>query len=87
MLFRSCQQFLICSSGSCSVVVDDGHEREEFLLDSPDVGLYLPPMVWGTQYKFSATASLLVFASEAYDAADYIRDYDQFLAAVTEADA
>jgi hypothetical protein len=38
--------------------------------------------VWGVQYKFSADAVLLVFASQLYDSADYIRDYDDFLAAV-----
>jgi hypothetical protein len=36
-------------------------------------------MVWGIQYKYSADAVLLVFASEYYDAADYVRDYDEFL--------
>lgn len=75
----NCHQFLLCLSGSCSVVVDDSCEREEFALDGPDIGLYLPPMVWGIQYKFSPSASLLVFASLPYDPDDYIRDYDQFI--------
>ena len=35
-------------------------------------------MVWAQQYKFSEDACLLVLASESYDAADYIRDYDTF---------
>ena len=74
-----CQQFLICVSGSCSVVVDNGVDREEFALEGPEVGLYLPPMVWGIQYKFSGSASLLVLASHKYDAKDYIRDYEQFI--------
>jgi UDP-2-acetamido-3-amino-2,3-dideoxy-glucuronate N-acetyltransferase len=74
----ACKQFLICVRGSCSVVVDDGQHREEFLLDSPTRGLYLPPMTWGVQYKYSADAVLLVFASEFYDSSDYIRSYEQF---------
>ena len=36
-------------------------------------------MIWGTQYRYSADAVLLVLASHPYDAADYIRDHDQFL--------
>jgi hypothetical protein len=36
-------------------------------------------MVWGTQYKHTADAVLLVFASEWYDPDDYIRDYQTFL--------
>ena len=39
-------------------------------------------MVWRTQYKFSADAVLLVFASHPYDPADYIRDFEEFLAEV-----
>lgn len=75
---RECHQFLICVRGSCAVVADDGANRQEFLLDRPDVGIHLPPMVWGIQYKYSADAVLLVFASHYYDNSDYIRDYSEF---------
>ena len=77
---RRCKQMLICVHGRCAVVVDDGERRQEFLLDSPHVGLLVPPMVWGIQYKYSGDAVLLVLASDPYDADDYIRDYDEFLA-------
>lgn len=75
---RECHQFLICVSGQVSVVADDGRSRREFLLDRPDIGLHLPPLTWGIQYKYSEDAVLLVFASHYYDSADYIRDYDEF---------
>ena len=75
---RQCHQFLICVRGTCSVVADDGVHRQEFLLNSPDVGLHLPPMIWGIQYKYSNDALLLVFASHYYDNEDYIRDYSEF---------
>lgn len=74
----TCEQFLVCVSGSVSVVADDGNIREEFLLDSCAFGLYLPPMTWGVQYRFSSDAVLLVFASDFYDPRDYIRDYREF---------
>jgi acetyltransferase-like isoleucine patch superfamily enzyme/dTDP-4-dehydrorhamnose 3,5-epimerase-like enzyme len=80
---RECHQFLICVRGSCAVVADDGKSRQEFVLDRPDIGIHLSPMVWGIQYKYSADAVLLVFASHYYDSADYIRDYDDFLQCVT----
>ncbi|HJU38249.1 MAG TPA: WxcM-like domain-containing protein [Tahibacter sp.] len=76
----ACHQFLICVKGRCAVVADDGRRRQEFLLDRPELGVHLPPMVWGIQYKYSPDAVLLVFASHRYDAADYVRDYDRFLA-------
>jgi UDP-2-acetamido-3-amino-2,3-dideoxy-glucuronate N-acetyltransferase len=75
---RECHQFVICARGSCTVVADDGTNRQEFLLNRPDVGIHLHPMVWGIQYKYSADALLLVFASHYYDDADYIRDYSKF---------
>ena len=55
-------------------------ERQEFALDRPDVGLHMPAMIWGTQYRYTSDAVLLVLASAPYDADDYIRDYDEFLA-------
>ena len=76
---KVCHQFLICAHGRCSVVADDGTHRQEFQLDRPELGLYLPPMVWGIQYKYSADAVLLVFASHRYATDDYIRDYNEFL--------
>jgi carbonic anhydrase/acetyltransferase-like protein (isoleucine patch superfamily) len=75
---RECHQFLVCVRGSCAVVADDGHRRVEVALDAPHTGLHIPPMTWGVQYKYSADALLLVFASHHYDSADYIRDYAQF---------
>ena len=79
---RRCRQFLVCARGSVTLVLDDGTTRQELLLDRPDLGVSVPPMTWGEQRKYSADALLLVFASEQYDATDYIRDHDEFLAAV-----
>ncbi|MEO6384467.1 MAG: WxcM-like domain-containing protein [Thermomonas sp.] len=76
---RRCHQFLTCMHGSVQVLADDGARRQEFTLDAPSVGIHLSPMIWGTQYRYSSDAVLLVFASEAYDADEYIRSYDQFL--------
>lgn len=76
---KECHQFLVCIKGSCHVVADDGRQRQEFILDKPNKGIYLPPMVWGVQYKYSADAVLMVFASDHYDSNDYIRNYSDFL--------
>jgi UDP-2-acetamido-3-amino-2,3-dideoxy-glucuronate N-acetyltransferase len=72
-------QFLTCVHGRCQIIADDGETRQEFVLDSPSLGLHLPPMVWATQYQYSPGAVLLVLASGAYDEADYIREYAEFL--------
>ena len=81
---KVCHQFLICVSGSCRVLADDGTTRRDILLDAPHKGLHLPPMTWGTQYDYSQDAVLLVFASHAYDPNEYIRTYDEFTDAVRQ---
>ena len=81
---RQCHQFLISVRGSCRILLDDGQERSEVTLDRPDVGVYMPPLVWGTQYRYTPDAVLLVFASHLYDPDDYIRTYDEFLAAIRD---
>lgn len=82
---RRCHQFLVCIRGGCSVMFDDGSRRQELRLDSPTMGLHLTPGVWGVQYKYTHDAVLLVLASEIYEAADYIRNYDEFLSFVRTA--
>lgn len=76
---KKLDQFLICVRGSVNVVADDGKTRQEVVLDDPSIGIYIPPGVWCVQYKHSADAVLLVLASRAYEAADYIRNYSEFL--------
>jgi UDP-2-acetamido-3-amino-2,3-dideoxy-glucuronate N-acetyltransferase len=76
---RRCHQFLVCVSGNCSVIVDDGQHRAETVLDRPNLGIHIPPMVWAVEYKHSPQSVLMVLASDVYDPADYIRDYDLFL--------
>lgn len=74
-----CEQFLVAVKGSVHVVADDGRHREQFVLDRPGLGLYMPPMTWGIQYRYSPDAVLLVLASRPYESEDYVRDYDRFL--------
>lgn len=77
---KICHQFLLCVQGTAAVVVDDGQNREEFLLNERHIGIYIPPGIWSTQYKYSADSVLFVLASHRYDPDDYIRDYSKFLA-------
>ena len=72
-------QVLICVHGSCSVIVDDGIQRAEIAMERPDLGLYIPPLTWGVQYRYSPDAVLMVLASETYNPEDYIREYEEFL--------
>lgn len=77
---RALHELLVCVHGEVAVAVDDGDERGEIVLDRRDLAVHLPPMVWSRQYRFSPDAVLLVLASHGYDADDYLRDRDGFLA-------
>ncbi len=76
--YKKCHQLLICVQGRVKVAVDNGQSREEFVLNSPSLALYVPPMVWATQFKHSTDSVLLVLASHSYSAKDYIRDYSSY---------
>lgn len=77
-----CHQLLVAVAGSLEVICDDGEDTRSYTLDRPDIALYIPPLVWGVQHQYSADAVLLVLASHPYDAADYIRNYDEFIRVV-----
>ena len=81
---RNLQQILICVSGSCKIHLDDGHDTAEVTLDKPNEGLYIANNMWREMYDFTPGAVLLVLASEYYDEADYIRNYEDFLKMVQE---
>ena len=76
---KACQQILLCLTGSVHVVLDNGNQREELILDSANRALLIPAGIWATQYRYSLNAVLVVFASHEYDEADYIRDFDEYL--------
>ena len=75
---KQLQQVLVCVSGSCKVLLDDGNEKLEIKLDNPQKGLLITSLIWREMYQFSKNCVLLVLASEVYDESDYIRDYKEF---------
>lgn len=75
---KALQQLLIATSGSVDVIMDDGTNKQTFHLDRPWKGLLIPPGLWRDLENFSGGAVLLCLASEKYEAADYIRDYEIF---------
>lgn len=76
------QQLAVCVSGKCRMRLDNGQTKEDIWLDSPSKGLIIGDMIWREMHDFSEDCVLLVLASEHYDEADYIRDYDEFLKVV-----
>lgn len=72
-------QLIVAANGSFTVTLDDGTNKKAFTLNRSYYGLLVVPGIWRDLDDFSSGAVLLCLASEKYDAADYIRDYDEFL--------
>ena len=72
-------EVLIALSGSFEVIVNDGKEKKSYLLNKPNVGLHLPKGIWRELENFSSGSVCLVLASDIFEEADYIRDYETFL--------
>jgi hypothetical protein len=80
---KKCHQFLIAMSGSFDVILFDSIEEQRIHLNRSYYGLHIPPMIWREMDNFSSGSVCLVLASEAYDPADYYRDYSDFLMAIS----
>lgn len=76
------KEFLIATSGSFDVILNDGFSIEKVTLNKPNQGLLIPEGVWRELQNFCSGAVCLVIASDVYDEADYIRDYNDFLKSV-----
>ena len=72
------EQVIVAVSGTITFSTEDlAGNKIEFVLDSPDKGLYIPSKIW-RDIKFSHSAVLLCLASEKYTEEDYIREYEIF---------
>jgi hypothetical protein len=76
---KKCHQFVIAASGSFEVALDDGENKKTVALNRPFYGLHIPPGIWAHELNFSSGAICLVFASQKYNGADYLRDYKEFI--------
>ena len=76
---RKLRQLMVCVSGSCKVLLDDGREKAVAVLDSPCKGIMVNSMTWREMYDFSEGCVLMVIADDVYRESDYIRDYQLFL--------
>ena len=83
---RESEFVLINVAGQSKVRITDGTEEFVVELNKPMMGVYIPKMIWKDMYDFSADSVLLVLASTHYDGKEYIRDYDEYLEIMKDAD-
>lgn len=72
-------QIMVALSGSFTVTIDDGNNKQRFQLFQPYQGLLIPPGLWRDLDTFSSGSICMVLASEVYDENDYFRDYEKFV--------
>ena len=77
---KKLQQFLVALSGSFDVILNDGKEEKIVTLNKPFEGLRITNGIWRELKNFSSGAVCLVVASDVFSEADYIRDFNEFLA-------
>lgn len=83
---KQCVEFIIAVSGSFTVTLDNGTQKQSFHLNHPWQGLLVETGVWRTLEDFSSGAVCLVLASEPFEEEDYIREYEDYLRSVVGAD-
>lgn len=76
---KELEQVIVAMDGACTFVLDDGKNREEVVLNRPDIGLYIGKNMWREMKNFSYGCKLMVLASMNYNENEYIRDYNKFL--------
>ena len=77
--YRNNEEFIIALSGSFNVLIDNGIEKQTFVLNRSYYGLYVPKGLWREMNCFSTNSFAMIVSSTEYDPLDYIRDYDDFI--------
>jgi dTDP-4-dehydrorhamnose 3,5-epimerase-like enzyme len=78
------EKLIVALAGGFKIDVSDGESTKEFELNSPDHGLYVPPLVWHEVYGFTPGSVCAVVASKRYNPDDYYYSYEEFLHALRE---
>ncbi|HNX88189.1 MAG TPA: FdtA/QdtA family cupin domain-containing protein [Paludibacteraceae bacterium] len=77
---KELRQLIIAASGSFDVKLDDGSQKRTYTINRPYEGILVVPGIWRELDNFSSGSVCLVLASTEYEADDYIRDYNEFIA-------
>ena len=76
---RHCSQLLICTNGAVEVKCDDTRTTDIYVLDKPNLGLFVPPGIWADQKYIENNTILTVLCDRPFEEADYLRNYEDFL--------
>ena len=76
---HECFEFIVAVSGSFDIEINDGVKSKTISLNRSNIGLLVAPGIWRVLNNFSSGSVCLVIASEKYNEADYVRNFDDFL--------
>lgn len=76
---KELKQVMFCPHGSVEVELDNGIDKERYLLDCPEKILVINKGYWREFLSLIENSILCVGASEIYDESDYIRNYDDYI--------
>jgi dTDP-4-dehydrorhamnose 3,5-epimerase-like enzyme len=76
---KELSQILWCPYGKIEILLDNGVEKKNYMLDSPTKALLIERGFWRVMYWHKDSSVLCVAASDYYNEEDYIRDYSEFL--------
>ncbi|MFC1653730.1 FdtA/QdtA family cupin domain-containing protein [Patescibacteria group bacterium] len=77
---REEDELFVMVSGSCTIVVDDGHGLEEIKLEGPKKAIFIPAKVWHHFKDMTDDAIVCAISSTNYNSerSDYCEDYNEF---------
>lgn len=75
---KELEQVFFCIQGSVKMILDNGFEKKEIILNDPSEGIILSPMIWHEMHDINQDTIMLVMASDKYNESEYIRSYDEF---------
>ena len=78
--YKAQHEVIIAISGSFDIIIKESNgELKRIHLNRGYEGLHLPPNTWRHLENFSTNAVSLHLSNSAYDASDYIHNYDEFI--------
>ena len=81
---KALKQLLFCPYGEIMLLLDNGKEREEIILNDPSMGIVIDTPIWREMVWLKSNSILCVAASEYYSEDDYLRNYDDFIAYISK---
>ena len=76
---KNLYELIISIQGSVEIELSNENNKKTFILDSNEIALLIPPLIWTVQRKHTANNILVALCSTNYDKNDYINNHFDYL--------